>query len=773
MGVLLVADGTVAVQPRMSLNAVKAAGAQQPIDETNNNVSGIRDANSLMPAQVVGIIGVVVNDEPRRSWMPPPPKKKWIRHYLLEEEPLENSRTNGNHSAGSRGSPVISSTRITPLHTASHVHLTHQQQQPQPQQPPVQQQPPPQPQQQQQQQPQQQQQQQQPHHPQHHHHHHHHNNHNSTHNVYVENHNSNHSQQNAGNLVVDLEPNHDNKKHRNGPCVIRSGTREVHNKLEKNRRAHLKECFELLKRQLPQQDEKKSSNLSILHAAIRHIQTLRRKERDCEHEMERLAREKIAAQQKLLALKKELSATWDHIDFNTLLPEQSSATDVTATKSENMEVDVTGLARGGTRYSSTSSLSSAATASSPQTLQTSSTTPNIHNQVATAAVVCQTQGLNLAQSSRESPPASSSPRTPTPSIPTPAQEKVTTSPTGIVQQQQQQQQQQPHQLHLPISAQMLNTNQGLATIVPTLQHIGPSLRVIPGDTRQLLVAHTPGNNESRPLTLAVQNSSDQSRPLIAVQSNTGNEPRPVALVVHSSTANDNRVTFVHSNLSNNDRPLALAVQSSASDVRPVTFVHSTNEGRPIVLAAHSPALNVTNTQTRIRAGDSQNTHKMVGGVTLVGGNGSELTRLPGGAELNILPANGLTLSHAGVSLQTAAGKPGSTTVMQNAPSTEGIAHIVGSHAPLSGLTPIVTPMTVVSQGSQMTAHIIAPSSLAGKMITTPILKSVAQMPIVNAQYINTTTLVKPVVVVSSPSTSSPQSTTSSSTQPSSTTHSTV
>ena len=134
---------------------------------------------------------------------------------------------------------------------------------------------------------------------------------------------------------------------------------------------------------------------------------------------------------------------------------------------------------------------------------------------------------------------------------------------------------------------------------------------------------------------------------------------------------------------------------------------------------------------------------------------------------------GLTLSHTGVSLQTATGKPGST-VMQNAPSTEGIAHIVGPHTPLSGLTPIVTPMTVVSQGNQVTAHILAPSSLAGKMITTPILKSVAQMPIVNAQYINTTTLVKPVVVVSSPSTTStPQSTTASSTQPSSTTHSTV
>lgn len=52
---------------------------------------------------------------------------------------------------------------------------------------------------------------------------------------------------------------------------------------------------------------------------------------------------------------------------------------------------------------------------------------------------------------------------------------------------------------------------------------------------------------------------------------------------------------------------------------------------------------VADAQTRIRAGDAQTTHKMVGGVTLVGGNGSELTRLPGGAELNILPANGNAL----------------------------------------------------------------------------------------------------------------------------------
>ncbi|XP_015597098.1 mucin-3B isoform X2 [Cephus cinctus] len=681
-----------------------------------------------------------------------------------EEEPLEKSKTNGNHSSGLRESPVVSSSRTTPPvasiianpiagHvTAFHsVALQQQQQQQLPHQ--IQHQQPLQPQQ------------------------HHHNNHNSTQSHYLENHNSNHSHA-SGPLVVDLESSHDNKRHRNGPCVIRSGTREVHNKLEKNRRAHLKECFELLKRQLPSQDEKKSSNLSILHAAIKHIQAQRKKERDYEHEMERLAREKIAAQQRLAALKKELAATWDHIDFNTLLPEQSCTMDATArqTFSESMDVDVTGLARGGTRYSSTSSLSSAATANSPQNLQTTHTThaahtthatpPSIHSQAATAAVVCQTQGLNLAQGSRESPPASSSPRASTPSIPTPAQEKVNTSPTIV---------QQSH-LHLPISAQMLNTSQGLATIVPTLQHLGSGLRVIPGDTRQLLVTHTTaGSNESRPLTLAVQSSTDQSRtPLIAVQSNTGSEPRPVALVVHSSAANDNRVTFVHSNLSNNDRPLALAVQSTASDVRPLTFVHSGNEARPLVLATHSPALSVSAAQTRIRTSESQTTHKMVGGVTLVGGNGSELTRLPGGAELNILPANGLTLSHAGVSLQTTAGKSGST-IMQSTPSTEGIAHMVSQHTPLSTLTPLVTPMTVVSQGSQVTAHILAPSSLAGKMITTPILKSVGQMPLVNAQYLNTTTLVKPVVVVSSPSNASVVSSTpaSSNQSPSSSAHSSV
>lgn len=53
---------------------------------------------------------------------------------------------------------------------------------------------------------------------------------------------------------------------------MRSGTRESHNKLEKNRRAQMKNCFEQLKKELPKgQEEKKTSNLSILSNALNYI----------------------------------------------------------------------------------------------------------------------------------------------------------------------------------------------------------------------------------------------------------------------------------------------------------------------------------------------------------------------------------------------------------------------------------------------------------------------------------------------------------------------
>uniref|UniRef100_A0A8C6SMI1 Max-binding protein MNT n=1 Tax=Neogobius melanostomus TaxID=47308 RepID=A0A8C6SMI1_9GOBI len=124
----------------------------------------------------------------------------------------------------------------------------------------------------------------------------------------------------------------DSKKRSGG-----AGTREVHNKLEKNRRAHLKECFETLKKNIPNVDEKKTSNLSVLRSALRYIQTLKRKEKEYEHDMERLAREKIATQQRLAELKNDLSQWMDVVEIDrvvrqTVQPEEDQASTSTASE---------------------------------------------------------------------------------------------------------------------------------------------------------------------------------------------------------------------------------------------------------------------------------------------------------------------------------------------------------------------------------------------------------------------------------------------------------
>ncbi|XP_049533484.1 serine-rich adhesin for platelets-like isoform X2 [Anopheles darlingi] len=200
------------------------------------------------------------------------------------------------------------------------------------------------------------------------------------------------------------------------------GTREVHNKLEKNRRAHLKECFEQLKKQLSlQPDEKKISNLSILHAAIRHIQVLKRKEREFEHEMERLAKEKIAAQNRILLLKREITQMGD-VDVSRLAPDTDMIPNPT-TNGGSAGVVASGLnlvgttvqsdrdqssetvlvpGRNGIRYSSSSSLSSIATNASISTLPHQTTISPV------LSISSPTRGSPALNRNSTSPPSSSS-----------------------------------------------------------------------------------------------------------------------------------------------------------------------------------------------------------------------------------------------------------------------------------------------------------------------------------------------------------------------------
>ncbi|KRF99668.1 uncharacterized protein Dwil_GK10211, partial [Drosophila willistoni] len=86
-----------------------------------------------------------------------------------------------------------------------------------------------------------------------------------------------------------------------------AGTREVHNKLEKNRRAHLKECYDKLKNELLLKDEdrKKISNLVILEKAYKIVKQLDRHEREQDVELERQAKKKIELQKRLNSLKRD------------------------------------------------------------------------------------------------------------------------------------------------------------------------------------------------------------------------------------------------------------------------------------------------------------------------------------------------------------------------------------------------------------------------------------------------------------------------------------
>ncbi|KAI1288365.1 Max-binding protein MNT [Halotydeus destructor] len=90
--------------------------------------------------------------------------------------------------------------------------------------------------------------------------------------------------------------------------VASSRHRELHKTLEKNRRAHLRSCFEQLKTELPKSEysDKKTSHINIIHCAIKYIQYLKRMEWENEHEMERLARTKIRYQNHLSQAKDEM-----------------------------------------------------------------------------------------------------------------------------------------------------------------------------------------------------------------------------------------------------------------------------------------------------------------------------------------------------------------------------------------------------------------------------------------------------------------------------------
>lgn len=84
--------------------------------------------------------------------------------------------------------------------------------------------------------------------------------------------------------------------------------RELHKTLEKNRRVHLRSCFNELMNELPKSEyaEKKYSHINIIHFAIRYIHQLKQTESDQIEELDKLNRIRGEYQSSLHNLKQQL-----------------------------------------------------------------------------------------------------------------------------------------------------------------------------------------------------------------------------------------------------------------------------------------------------------------------------------------------------------------------------------------------------------------------------------------------------------------------------------
>ncbi|KXJ14617.1 Max-interacting protein 1 [Exaiptasia diaphana] len=83
-----------------------------------------------------------------------------------------------------------------------------------------------------------------------------------------------------------------------------SYSRTTHNQLEKNRRAHLRDCLELLKDLVPSPPEhQKATTLALLQSAQQYIKVLQASEKEAIENKRKLAQEQMFLRRKLLLLR--------------------------------------------------------------------------------------------------------------------------------------------------------------------------------------------------------------------------------------------------------------------------------------------------------------------------------------------------------------------------------------------------------------------------------------------------------------------------------------
>ncbi|XP_055696015.1 mucin-2-like isoform X2 [Lutzomyia longipalpis] len=593
------------------------------------------------------------------------------------------------------------------------------------------------------------------------------------------------------------------------PCILRAGTREVHNKLEKNRRAHLKECFEQLKKQLPQMpEEKKTSNLSILSAAIRYIQTLKRKERELEHEMERLAKEKISSQQRIIVLKRELSSQYENIDFSTILPESDIPTSSIRERESSTEPLMPSSSIAPVRYGSSSSLASLTNVMSPSPgpVQISS------GQIGSPVIASPTRKSTVSPH----PAGSLSSHT----LITPKNLFSTTTASLITD---------------PISSGLISSTAVKIAMPGGATFTNPQSIATIGalnftTTEEINSGMLTATNSSIPLSL---NSTHHSQALQIISTAASGrdlmgkngirsqtelrDTSPPSLVINGkeqpkldllttaaagTTKLDTEpptkvIKLINGSIAlasvdkeskiipSGQLTLSQMMGGSSLVVSPIPFLTPSQSLRVIGSSANGLAtieLNPASASTRTQGHhtvpqtSAAQLHKLLATgqtaactTTMVSTSGvntsvpsvqPELARLPGGAELNVLPTGPNGAIYRGQSGKLAIvnnGFPlkGSETTSANNRAVHVVTPIQSNSTPLSGLTPI---MVSQGQGTASLAHIIASTSqLTGKVVTTPLSMNGQGLPLVPGTQYLSTTVMKPMVVAMASSSNNPAS----------------
>ncbi|XP_076369262.1 uncharacterized protein LOC143256231 isoform X2 [Tachypleus tridentatus] len=589
-----------------------------------------------------------------------------------------------------------------------------------------------------------------------------------------------------------------------------AGTREVHNKLEKNRRAHLKECFETLKKQLPNIDERKISNLSILRGALRYIQTLKKKEREYEHEMERLAREKIASQQKLAALKKDLST---HVDINNLLPDPDNETTTTASAGgsdveEGSKETTATTGFGNFLHSSDTSNTSSVLLSTPNSTppqdkrisspmcierkQAPSGTHSVHPcnlpENSTAVTFLQTSVTSIVSPVSMTPGLAPNvyigvPKTKptksvsvtmttlkkTSSVAPPTQShftsqgssdsvlKVNSNTTTSVLSSESVQILTQHSVLKAISSSSSKSNQVPALTSANVLMKGP----LKNFTKSSVIEGSIGTVSSVPKVLTLPSSNLKpvlSHSLVCVT------PAPPQSVINLTPVSSAPKSIIINQ--------ATAIPNEVTTAAPSVVNHISGKSLPIPAPVPTGTNSVINTRGIV----------LTSGTTIIPqGNLQPMKHLPHVLHHtmtprgHILPVGGSQVNNMGRHLVTAGLKPVNQTgqpkgqlsqlstighVMQSPTATASVSHLVSGVTAVSAIAPLVTPMSVVSPGGPLNqAQLITQSHQLGKVLaaTSPLLKTSGQIPIIQPQFLQPTVglvaasaqpLVKPVVVVS-------------------------